>query len=92
MKLLTSYLKIAKTMDNKNERIELLPCPFCGEMPVMRAYKSDKDARSLHCIAAECPINPQTRMAINMGSALADWNTRAAMKPATAAILIRNNK
>lgn len=52
---------------------KLLPCPFCGSLPIIRRVKNDM---SVACEADECDANPATA-SIDSDEAIARWNKRA---------------
>jgi hypothetical protein len=58
------------------DKIELLPCPFCGGIPSIIGYKCDPCARKILCQSPYCGINPHTNMGMNMDSVKKTWNTR----------------
>lgn len=63
--------------------VELLPCPFCGEPPMIGPWKGQDleawpYATAIQCSSDlfACPVNPSTT-AYTFKEAVADWNRRA---------------
>lgn len=52
----------------------ILPCPFCGEPPVVWGSGENNRGLMLHCISDDCP-NPSVSY-YDHEAALAVWNQR----------------
>lgn len=63
---------------------ELLPCPFCGEQPLIADAAWIEGAAMIYCAADEC-MGPRTTAA-NIQDATVQWNTRLAASSARAAV------
>jgi Restriction alleviation protein Lar len=60
----------------KNEPVELLPCPFCGEAPGMRREQFGRESKTqIGCKNDDCPTEPTTYWK-PWAEAISDWNTR----------------
>jgi len=64
---------------------DLLPCPWCGKMPIASRY-SPVDIAEVKCTFGMCPMQPSaTSRNVNldqgMASAVERWNTRAEAQP-----------
>lgn len=59
---------------------ELLPCPFCGEVPGLRRWHGDRNKWMVFCSASICLINPKTLNLVGKEKAIAVWNNRPGMK------------
>lgn len=64
---------------------ELLPCPWCGEIPIQGPWKAaisdiSPDAWAIECSGAlnKCPVNPAVSD-FERERAIEAWNTRAPM-------------
>lgn len=64
------------------QRSELLPCPFCGEMPAVEMTGFHLGARTIYCAGNDC-MGPITT-AQNMDDATIQWNRRATQPAAPA--------
>jgi hypothetical protein len=60
--------------------MDLLPCPFCGEVPEL--LPGLHRGFSVECENPACVINPETRRACDTAEiAVAEWNTRPTPTP-----------
>ncbi|WP_299074777.1 Lar family restriction alleviation protein [uncultured Paraglaciecola sp.] len=78
-------------MTNKQQTIELLPCPFCGEAPILASGYNIEGAY-ISCTNQECCCMPQSDAtatsnsdgSLNIDEAIGEvieaWNTRATDK------------
>ena len=67
--------------DTTEPDVDILPCPFCGEMPRSHLFHGDYGGMQIDCITPNCPASP-----ITTGNSMSDpliafnaWNRRAAI-------------
>lgn len=59
----------------------LMPCPFCGVLPMTSIYMiGEHEGGRVHCDHWECAVNPECSDT-TLGLAIAWWNTRPAPPP-----------
>jgi hypothetical protein len=65
-------------MASTSEAVDLLPCPFCGEVPMSKAYNRGAiEWRRVACDEGDCPAQPEV-LAPTESEARRLWNTRKA--------------
>ncbi len=72
-------IEVIEVKENEPIKIELLPCPFCGEKGHVNSYH-DEEAKILKfyisCWGDDCKINPQTGFMPSLEEAVEAWNMR----------------
>lgn len=58
------------------QKVDLLPCPFCGGEPAIHSYRWRGIYYRIFCIGDDCPIRPVTQNNRILEQAAADWNHR----------------
>ena len=59
-----------------NEKVNLLPCPFCGSDPAVHSYKRSGLWYRIYCTGDDCPMRPVTCNFRSLGQAATAWNHR----------------
>ncbi len=58
------------------ENIELLPCPFCGVVPIIRTTAHDIEKWNIICVNTICMLYPKTPPLDGKEKAIDVWNHR----------------
>ncbi len=63
-------------MTKKDDKKGLLPCPFCGIIPIIEPWHGGGPLKRLiSCVNEDCGVGPSVSGATRM-KAIAKWNTR----------------
>lgn len=64
-----------RTMTDKIDESDILPCPFCGQPPVVERTGFHLGGRTIRCETEDC-MGPHTTAA-HIEDAVVQWNRRA---------------
>lgn len=87
----TAYARNATSQPAAEQKLQALPCPFCGSDAVTWIEQASGLSRSPHaqwhsvkCSSAECPVMFETKTFHQTEQAAVQaWNTRAGAKPSS---------
>lgn len=65
------------TPDKEAESVALLPCPFCGNLPMVRTGINGYG----HCKTAGCWANRCQTVSLDDSGQVSAWNTRSPLRP-----------
>lgn len=67
-------------MTNETFEDGYMPCPFCGEAPIVTLIKYDTDNSinlyRLECVSPDCDVNPATSWHTCKADAIDAWERR----------------
>lgn len=62
-------------VEYEGQKVNLLPCPFCGGEPAIYGQNWAM-GYNIFCTGVNCPTNPVTHSRRTLEEAAADWNHR----------------